>query len=56
MVGISNKADLISGGQPKNGIPSIDNPIFTNIDEAEWLSDTVEVFMLIINDTTVYQK
>lgn len=47
-----DEADLISGGPPKDGIPSIDKPTFTNIDEAEWLSDTAEVFILIINDTT----
>lgn len=49
---VIDRADLISGGPPKDGIPSIDNPIFTNIDEAKWLSDTAEVFILIINDTT----
>jgi len=47
-----DRADLISGGPPKDGIPSIDNPKFTNIDEAKWLSDNTDVFILTINDTT----
>jgi len=47
-----NRTDLISGGPPKDGIPSIDNPTFTNISEAKWLSDNADVFILIINDTT----
>lgn len=49
---VINQTDLVSGGPPKDGIPSIDNPIFTNIDKAKWLSDDAEVFILIINDTT----
>jgi len=49
---VIDRADLISGGPPKDGIPSIDNPKFTNIDEAKWLSDDAEVFILIVNDTT----
>jgi len=49
---VIDRADLISGGPPKDGIPSIDKPIFTNIDEAKWLSDDAEVFILTINNTT----
>ena len=46
-----DEADLISGGPPKDGIPSIDNPTFTNSNEAAWLSDDANVFILIINET-----
>lgn len=38
--------DLLSGGPPKDGIPSIDNPKFTSVDEAKWIPETAEVFLL----------
>lgn len=45
------KEDLISGGPPKDGIPSIDNPSFTTIDEANWLADQSEVFIIVMDET-----
>lgn len=44
-------SDLISGGPPKDGIPSIDNPSFVGIDETAWLLDDSEVFILVLNET-----
>ena len=38
-----------SGGPPKDGIPSIDNPKFVNANEAEFLSDNDVVIGLEIN-------
>ena len=39
--------EIISGGPPKDGIPSIDNPKFVSFDEAdEWLKDVEPVIIL----------
>lgn len=37
------------GGPPKDGIPSIDNPVFANIQEANFMSDSDTVIGLEIN-------
>ncbi len=38
--------DIIAGGPPKDGIPSIDNPVFTTVAEAgEWISDEEPVIL-----------
>jgi len=31
--------NILSGGPPKDGIPSIDNPKFTSVADADWLDD-----------------
>jgi hypothetical protein len=42
--------EFISGGPPKDGIPSIDNPKFVSVVEADqWLADTEPVQMVDIN-------
>ncbi len=41
--------EIFSGGPPKDGIPSIDNPQFVSIAEAKGLTDTEPVIGLIIN-------
>ncbi len=44
-----------SGGPPKDGIPSIDNPQFVNASEADFVSDDDVVIGLQINgDTKAY--
>ena len=40
------------GGPPKDGIPSIDNPIFTNIQNSNFMSDSDTVIGLEINGET----
>lgn len=43
-------SDLLSGGPPRDGIPSIDSPIFIAYeDAAEWLADNEPVIALEIN-------
>lgn len=37
------------GGPPKDGIPSIDNPIFANVQESNFMSDSDTVIGLEIN-------
>jgi len=34
-----NPKNILSGGPPKDGIPSIDNPKFTSAEEGNWLND-----------------
>ena len=41
--------EILSGGPPKDGIPSIDNPQFVSIAEAKGLTDTEPVIGLVIN-------
>ncbi len=44
-------AELKSGGPPKDGIPSIDNPSFVPIEDAEaWLNSREPVISLVIGD------
>lgn len=38
--------DILSGGPPKDGIPSIDNPVFVSVGEVTSLSDTEPVIGL----------
>jgi hypothetical protein len=43
-------ADILSGGPPRDGIPSLDNPTFVPIAQAnEWLADNEPVVVLEIN-------
>lgn len=44
-------SELVSGGPPEDGIPSIDNPEFLSIEESIWIDDSAEVFVLVVNDT-----
>jgi len=41
--------EILSGGPPKDGIPSIDNPVFKNVPEISDLTDTEPVVGLEIN-------
>lgn len=41
--------DILSGGPPKDGIPSIDNPKFVPVSEETELTDTDPVIGLIVN-------
>jgi len=46
-------SEILSGGPPKDGIPSIDNPEFISIDSAsEWLKDDEPVISLTIGKTS----
>ncbi len=43
---------IVGGGPPKDGIPSIDNPKFTTVEEAdEWIQDNELVLAMIYNNT-----
>lgn len=42
-------ARVLSGGPPRDGIPSIDNPKFKTIEEIDFLIDTEPVIGLVIN-------
>ncbi len=41
-------ASIMSGGPPKDGIPSIDNPEFIAVDKAQTLTDTMPVIGLVM--------
>lgn len=41
--------EILSGGPPRDGIPSIDNPVFLDQDEVDWLAETEPVIALEIN-------
>ncbi len=44
-------SEIFSGGPPKDGIPSIDKPIFiTTASASEWLKDDEPVISLTVND------
>ena len=44
---------IVSGGPPKDGIPSIDNPSFVSLEEADqWIEDNELVLALIYNGVT----
>ncbi len=43
--------EILSGGPPKDGIPSIDDPVFVSIDEAdEWLRPVEPVIQMLVGD------
>ena len=44
--------DLLPGGPPPNGIPSIDYPLFEPVSEANWLEDDEPVLSLTIDGRT----
>ncbi|GAB3038293.1 hypothetical protein GCM10011376_35620 [Nocardioides flavus (ex Wang et al. 2016)] len=44
--------DLLSGGPPPDGIPSIDYPLFQPVSEVNWLEDDEPVLSLTINGKT----
>jgi len=47
--------EILSGGPPKDGIPSIDDPTFEPVSEASGMSDTEPVIGLVVNgDTRAY--
>ena len=47
---IVNPAKIIGGGPPKDGIPSIDNPKFVSVAEADqWIQDNELVITIIHN-------
>ncbi len=41
--------DIMSGGPPKDGIPSIDDPVFVPVDKANHITDTEPVISVILN-------
>jgi hypothetical protein len=44
--------EFLSGGPPRDGIPSIDEPLFVSIEEAQsWLNGTEPVISLEIGGT-----
>ncbi|MEL4304585.1 DUF3179 domain-containing protein [Methanococcoides sp. LMO-2] len=44
--------DIVSGGPPMDGIPSIDNPEYVTVEEADrWIEDNELVLALIHNET-----
>jgi len=44
-------SDILSGGPPKDGIPSIDNPQFINVNKAnEWLAAVEPVVLVRVGD------
>lgn len=48
---IINPDEIISGGPPKDGIPSIDNPKFVSVQEADqWIQDNELVLAIIYKD------
>lgn len=50
---IVDPAIIMSGGPPKDGIPSIDQPIFVSLEEAdEWIADNELVLALIYKGIT----
>jgi hypothetical protein len=45
---IVHPAQILGGGPPKDGIPSIDNPIYVSMEEAEeWIEDNELVIAII---------
>ena len=44
--------DLLPGGPPPNGIPSIDYPLFQPVAEVDWLDEDEPVLSLTIDDKT----
>jgi hypothetical protein len=40
-------SEILSGGPPKDGIPSIDRPVFTSIREADWWLEPLEPVILV---------
>ena len=42
--------EVVSGGPPRDGIPSIDNPMFTTATEAHQYADTEPVIRLVIGE------
>ena len=50
---IVDPAKLVGGGPPKDGIPSIDNPKFVSVEEAdEWIQDNELVLAIIYKGVT----
>ena len=47
-----NLDDLLPGGPPPDGIPSIDDPRFQPVDEVDWLDDDEPVLSLTIGGQT----
>ncbi len=42
-------SEIMSGGPPKDGIPAIDNPRFTDVSKVKGLADTVPVISFTLN-------
>jgi len=49
-----NLNNLLSGGPPKDGIPSIDNPQFTNIEETIFSDDEIIIGVFLNNESRAY--
>jgi hypothetical protein len=48
----SDTSQIISGGPPPDGIPSIDAPVFASVDETEFLTDSEPVLVLTLDGAT----
>ena len=52
--------EIVSGGPPKDGIPSLDNPVFVSVQEADdWLANEVPVtvtFCPLCNTTLAFNR
>jgi hypothetical protein len=47
--------EIISGGPPPDGIPSIDTPVFASVDDVAFLTDSEPVLVLTVDgDTKIY--
>lgn len=44
--------EIVSGGPPPDGIPSIDNPQFESVNEIDWLDDQEPVAVVTLGDTS----
>jgi hypothetical protein len=49
-----SKSLLLSGGPPKDGIPSLDNPQFVSAEETKFLDDEIVIGLEIFGDARAY--
>jgi hypothetical protein len=47
-----DRTQIVSGGPPPDGIPSIDAPTFSAVDTIDWLADEEPVAVLTVNGNT----
>ncbi len=47
-----DRALIVSGGPPPDGIPAIDDPTFVDVDSVDWLDDAEAVLVLELDDRT----
>ena len=44
--------EILSGGPPKDGIPSLTDPVFVSVEEAKFLEDSDRVIGVVIGEET----